>query len=232
MCRRMPLLCMIGIVVGAVAVIHHLRADRARESMQAATVEPTSTQRDAATTLREMTHAPTPEKSWVIDGDQIDAETHLIVGHTRKPAVNESEALRDARRDVENRVLTAVNGAMHPNRVDLAMLRDRVVHDVSTGRFEIDRVAEKFNRPYGQVWTEAVLVDISPDKLNPALDQYRHDLQQNRNRVRGHWVGFAAIIVLALFGYTLSNAITRGYFTGRLRLMALLVVVLGAAALI
>jgi hypothetical protein len=226
---------MIGIVVLAVVVIHHLRTGNSRRIARVASIDnidPIPKTHDAAITLREMTHAPTPEKSWVTEGDQSDGDMKLIVGHTPKPAVTEAEALREARKDVENRVAATVSDALRPDSFDSHVLRVRIAADVAAGRFEVDRYAEKFDRPYGQLWTEAVLVDLSPDKLNPAIAQYRQDLQLNRNRVRGHWVGLAAITLLVLFGYTLSNAITRGYFTGRLRLMALLVVVLGAAALI
>ena len=237
MCRRMPLFCLIGLVVAGVIIIHHVRAHHVMSIVRVDRIadirdDVRGSTPDAAATLREMTHAPTPEKSWVTAGDQSDFETRLIVGHTRKPAVSEQEALREARKDVENRVAAAVYDAVRPNRFDSHVLRVRVASDVAAGRFEVDRVAAKFDRPYGQVWTEAVLVDLSPDKLNPAVAQYRRDLQQNRNQVRGHWVGLAAITVMVLFGYTLSNAITRGYFTGRLRMMSLLIVVLGAAALI
>lgn len=235
MCRRMPMLCMMGLVIGGVVIIHHVRAGNSRRIPRVArfeNIEPIPSTHDAAVTLREMTHAPTPEKSWVTGGDQSDFDTRLIVGHTRKPAVNEAEALREARKDVENRVAATIGEALRPDSFDSHVLRVRIAADVAAGRFEVDRFAEKFDRPYGQVWTEAVLVDLSPDKLNPALDRYRQDLQHNRNQVRSHWVGLAAITLLVLFGYTLSNAITRGYFTGRLRMMALLVVALGAVALI
>ena len=230
MCRRMPMLWMIGLIVVGVILIH--RARRARSIERVVHTEQIHEGLDTAATLRGMTHSPTPEKSWVTEGDQSDATTRLIVGRTHKPAVNEKEALHDARRDVQSRVLSAFDDAIHPSHLDSNALRDRVAADVSTGRFEIDRVAEKFDRPYGQVWTESVLVDLSPDKLNPVVTEYRRELQQNRDHVRSHWIGLGAITVLVLFGYTLSNAITRGYFTGRLRIMALLVVALGAAALI
>lgn len=231
MCRRMPLLLMMGLVVMGVMMIHHIR--RSRPVVTASRIEDVDPGPDAAATLREMTHAATPEKSWVREGgDQSDADAKLIVGRTRKPAVNEKEALHEARQDVEGRVLAAVDDAIHPSPLDEKVLRRRVASDVAAGRFEIDRVGETFERPYGQVWTETVLVDLSPNKLNPIIAEYRHELQNNRNRVRAHWVGLVAITVMVLFGYTLSDAITRGYFTGRLRMMALLIVALGAAALI
>jgi hypothetical protein len=168
----------------------------------------------------------------VSEGDQSTRDTRFIVGRTRKPAVTEIEAMQEARLDTIVRVVDAIENVMKPNRSDEKVLVDRVTADVLAGRFELDRVAEKFERPYGNVWTEAVLIDLSPDKMKPAVADYRHQLTMSRNNVRTHWVGLGAIAVLALFGYTLSNAITRGYFTGRLRVMAVLVVALGAAALI
>jgi len=132
MCRRMPLLLMMGLLVAAVVIVHHLRQHRTQ--LTARVVE-ASDRPDAAIALRTLTHSPTPEKSWVTEGDQSNAETRLLVGRTRKPGVTEDEALRDARHDVESRVRAVVADAMHPSRLDAEYHAQRIPKDVSGGRF-------------------------------------------------------------------------------------------------
>src|SRR5665213_446034 len=124
MCRRMPLLLMIGLVVAGGMMIHYIR--RSRSVVSVTRIADFNAGPDAAATLRAMTHAPTPEKSWVTGGDQSDFDTRLIVGRTRKPAVSEQEALHEARQDAGSRVLAAVDDAIHPSRLDASVLRDRV----------------------------------------------------------------------------------------------------------
>jgi len=226
MCRRIPCLLIAAIVVAVVVTLHHARQAR---TMRAAVVD---MQRDPAVALRQMSHASTPDKQWITDGDQSDFGTRLIVGHSRKPATSEQEALRDARGDVEPRVLAIVDDQIGARREDRGFLAERVASDVRAGRFEVDRIAEKFDRPYGRVWTESVLVDLSSDKLQPVIAGYQQELRSHRNKVDARWAGFAALATLILCGYGLSNMLTRGYFTGRLRIMTLVVLVLGAVALI
>jgi hypothetical protein len=226
MCRRMPFLCVLAVVVAAVVFIHHAR------QLKIDGVAATPLERDPAIALREMSHASTPDKRWLTDDDQADGDTRLIVGHSRKPATSEQEALRDARRDVQSHVHEIVNDEIGSARLNHAYLAARVSTDVMTGRFEVDRIAEKFDRPYGRVWTESVLVDFSPEKLQPALAGYQQEYQSHQKAIHARWVGFAALSILVLFGYGLSNMLTRGYFTGWLRIMTLVVLVLGAFALI
>jgi hypothetical protein len=226
MCRRIPCLLIVAIVVAVVVTLHH-----ARQSHTTRTVA-VDMQRDPAVALRQMTHTSAPDKQWITAGDQSDFHTRLLVGRSRKPATSEQEALRDARRDVESRVLAVVDNQIVARREDRGFLAERVASDVFAGRFEVDRIAEKFNRPYGRVWTESVLVDLSPGKLQPAIAGYQQEIRSHRNKVHARWAGFAALAALIMLGYGLSNMLTRGYFTGRLRIMTLVVLVLGAFALI
>ena len=115
---------------------------------------------------------------------------------------------------------------LRASQLDREWIEDRVILDVHDGRLEADRFTEEFNRPYGQVWTESVLLDVSPDSLDSFVTaDYRAELsRQHASRPAGILPPGRSSILLTGLLYILLNIATKGYFTLRLRLAAAAIV--------
>jgi len=81
-----------------------------------------------------------------------------------------------------------------------------------------DRFAQKLKRPYGDIWTEHILIDASPKKLQimaSRINKIPHAQQLNRLSKIGSIIG---LIVLILVVYLFLNMATKGYYTWSLRI--------------
>ena len=190
---------------------------------------------DIAVQLRALTGTTRPSKMWADDFATF-VTSHpgqWVVGHCGEPCLSESEAGQQARTDAVKYVWPLIAGRMQRSSVDAEWLRGRVTADVVAGRLDADSLAEEFHRPYGTVWTESVLLNISADRLDALVNSYQID----GGKWRSHQIGkLPKAVVAGLVGvwltYLFLNVVTKGYFTIRLRLAAALATVLGVAMLI
>lgn len=225
MCRIGTILLVVALIIAAAHVRHRLMLHRAIPAP--VVVEDDSP--DVAAVLRTLSGHETvaDEKSWAVRFAQfINAHpgTQWVVGRSRTPCLSEAEASEAARQDGAAKVYPFLLQNIGTRRVDAGWLRERLMQDVRAGRLDADRFAESFNRPYGQVWTESVLLDVSPARLDPLLARYRDELNVRHIQFRRHLAAAAVISIGTALAYLLLNSITKGYFTMRLRLAAMLIV--------
>jgi hypothetical protein len=189
---------------------------------------------DAAVGLREISAATQPSKLWAVDFASY-ASTHpgrWVVGHCAEPCLSEAEAGKEARADAAKVVWPMVAGPLGLTPGEASWLRERVVADVVAGRFDADTLAERFERPYGTVWTDSVLMDVSAGRVDAVVNSYRDELSDWRNRQAIARRGVALGMVGAWLAYLFLNAVTKGYFTTRLRLAAGVLTAVGVALLV
>ena len=84
-----------------------------------------------------------------------------------------------------------------------------------------DRFVQRFKRPYGEVWSEAVLLDVSPQYLAGTARRYDQIVAIHAARTRTTIGSLLAVLVAILATYFVVNSMTRSYFSGRLRAMAI-----------
>ena len=180
--------------------------------------------RDVAAVLRSLGPDAAPaDKPWARQFAQFVNEhpgRQWVVGRCAQPCLSEVEAAQQARGDAAARVFPLLLRQTAIGRLDSAWLRDRAQRDITEGQLEVDRCAESFTRPYGQVWAESVLLDVSPDRLDELVGQYTPELHARHARVARGIFAAALLSGLTWLAYLLLNFITKGYFTGRLRLAA------------
>jgi len=177
---------------------------------------------DAAAALRSLSGAARPTKPWIADfaGFSASHPGRWIVGRCARPCLSQAEAEESARSDAARAVYAIVANRLGPRHGDEQWLARRVLADVRAGELASDDLAERFDRPYGTVWTETVLLDASPAKLDTLVDRYRGELGARRVWMTAVQFGAAALTLSVWIAYLLLNMITRGYFTLRLRLLA------------
>ncbi len=97
-----------------------------------------------------------------------------------------------------------------------------------------DRFVQRFKRPYGDVWSEAILLDITPQYLAGLEQRQNRVVAIRQTRVQTTVASLLIVLVSILAAYLFVNTVTRSYFTGRLRTAAILgaMLALSAAAVI
>jgi hypothetical protein len=162
-----------------------------------------------------------------------------IIGRSNRPGISAVQARRDAEADASQQLedyLRSQLQATHRTGVTDWRRIEQAAAVARGGSLPIaDRFDQRIHRPYGDIWSEAVLLDVRPSLVTKALGDYQAVAGQHRDRVH-RTVGSVAIVLLTiLLAYLLLNTITLRYFTGRLRLAAifcsLVVLVVAAAAI-
>jgi hypothetical protein len=185
---------------------------------------------DAASVFRSLEEgnsgAARPGKPWLDNfaGFVADHPGSWVVGRSHDPCLSEAEAAQAARADATAEFFSLISSRLH-NSLNENALRRRLEADIAAGKLQADQLVERFDRPYGAVWAESVLLDASPKRLEPLIAGYERTFRDQQRRLhiwRAAAVGSAAVAwVLYLF----LNSATRGYFTIRLRIAAALVTV-------
>jgi hypothetical protein len=102
------------------------------------------------------------------------------------------------------------------------MLRQRIADELTARQTFTDQFTQRFDRPYGTVWREALLMEVNPS----LIDSITHTIntqQVNQNRhQRTTWFSLIALAGLIFGTYLFLNAATRGYYAWSLRLVLLL----------
>lgn len=149
-----------------------------------------------------------------------------IVGRST-PCLTEAEAAASAHDDAARKIVPRVLRQVAHSDRDVRWLSELVSQDVRTGRLDADRLASRFGRPYGEIWAESILLDVSPQKLQPKVRQYQvhlneYEIQSKAQQLRfQRRLGLAGIVIfISCLLYVLLNAVTKGYFTFRLRVAA------------
>jgi hypothetical protein len=159
-----------------------------------------------------------------------------VVGRTGRPWGAQAEASADALASAADALAPLVRGRLKQSRrkaaPDDARLRQMILKELQTQSLVTDRFSQRFARPYGDVWGEAVLVDPAPDKLKSIAEAVSRESQgREAQRKRVFAAGGGLVALLAVL-YLCLNAFTKGYFTWRLRAVTVVLAVVGILVLV
>jgi hypothetical protein len=226
--RRTAYILLLTLISAAVVIAINHKRHRSSQPAQLISATADDSPTDVAATLRMLSDSQVNDESkgWSTRfADFVNAHPgrQWIVGSCDRPCLSESEAAASARADAARKLYPVIARRLAARASDAPLLRQLIWTDVQNNKLESDRFAEQFTRPYGKVWTESVLLDVSPDRIQPLADHYRNhlDAEHLQARRRAGLGGFAIAATAAL--YLLLNSLTRGYFTFRLRLTAMLI---------
>jgi hypothetical protein len=162
--------------------------------------------------------ARTPGR-WIVSRSDLDS-----------PATTPGEAAEQARVSAAEQVAPLVSGRL-PHRYDRGDVRRVVEQRLRGDRMVYDRFAQAYERGYGTLYREAVLVDASDARLEEMARDVRHAMDAEHHARVGGLAGAGAVLLVVYALYRLANAFTRGYFTWSLRTAAA-VVAAGAVTMI
>ncbi|TWU34578.1 hypothetical protein Q31b_55330 [Novipirellula aureliae] len=154
------------------------------------------------------------EKPWVTRFDEIVSKVPyraFVVGYSSELASSEVQARQSALENVRAQVdVENWNGA----RVKI------------TDEHVVDRFAQRLSRPYGDVWREAVLVDLSGPGMQWTAATAVADAG-GRTTMKRLTVLFALLLVLATIVVCfLANVLTQGYYRKPIRQGTVVVIAL------
>jgi hypothetical protein len=149
-----------------------------------------------------------PTKPWLTDLAAYQAQTggRWIVGHSPRPCLTEAEAIVAARADAAEPIV-ALADSYSP------WIRGCLAADVRAGQFQLDCQTERFDRPYGTVWTASVLMDVCEPVLAGNIRLYQWDVYERESRIWLARAGAAAAFAAGWLFFVVFNTLTKGYFT-------------------
>jgi hypothetical protein len=215
------------LVIGAAAMLRRFRPVLDDAPARAAAV-PASDERDAAAVFRSLQPGTAAQsgKPWFDDFGSFVADHpgSWVVGRSHQACLSEAEASAAARADAAGAVLAVAAARLHESP-DENWLRRQLSADIARGTLQADALVEHFDRPYGTIWAESVLLDASPARLTPLLEGYVRVWRDQHRKVFVLRAAAAGLAAAAWLMYLFLNAVTRGYFSTRLRLGAAAVTV-------
>ncbi|HTL29539.1 MAG TPA: hypothetical protein VL282_09960 [Tepidisphaeraceae bacterium] len=174
------------------------------------------------------------EKPWAADSAAFMNSTRdaVLVGRSTSPCTSMSEAEASAYRAVTSSLLPLVRQQIIQQYAGKQFISDKDLADVidshvRAGRLTRDRFVQRFSRPYGDVWYQAVLVDISDARIQPIVHSAVQFTERRIQRIVGLIAAYLLLLVLVAGVYALLNWLTKGYFVWRLRFVAMTVIVMG-----
>lgn len=142
------------------------------------------------------------------------------IGRSRGPCLSAGEAEAQAIDDAARQLGEATADVRAPTD---AALGDRVRAMLVAGGFVRDRSLTVTHRPYGDIWSGMVLVDVPPARVAAERARWADEAHRARLHRMKQASMSAGVILLA---YAAANAMTKGYFRGRLRVLAVLALAL------
>jgi hypothetical protein len=184
---------------------------------------PNPTAPDVGAAMRQITGAsPQSVKPWVLD-EHVFRAAHggtWIVGRSERPAVSDSEAINLAHDDAARQLYPIIHSRVNAWPGERRWLEAQIEVEARSGRIDSDVCLERFDRPYGAIYCGSVLVDTSASALQAVVRDIRSGLSA-RHRRAGLRMALAGIVLIVTWVfYGVSNSMTRGYLTTRLRLIA------------
>ena len=147
------------------------------------------------------------EKPWVEGYDRFIARyptRNFVVGYSTTLQSSESEAMTAALNDAASQAAISLNGNSYA-------IIDR--------RHVVDRFAQRLSRSYGEVWREAVLVEIPDQQSVAAAEATVAEAFQRSAMIHvSKQVGIAVLVITTIFLCLLLNWVTKGYYRSQVLL--------------
>lgn len=155
----------------------------------------------------------------------------LIIARSSGTCTSESEANQQSLDDARSRLTEALGRQAGMSFADLGRPPISTT-DVLNGGFIVDRFVQSFDTSTGKVWRQAMLIDVSGQKLWQLANVKVHQTRE----VRMTWARMAlsSVGVLLLIGviYFFLNMATRGYYEWSLRIAGVVLAIVAIVSIL
>jgi hypothetical protein len=176
-------------------------------------------------------------KPWLDDpAAYINAKpgTITIIGQSQAVCVSQPEALDRACLDAARQIFDYVRPRLSRRltRTDVHRLIETIRVELVHGKYITDRHAQRHTKSYGELWSQAVLIQLGKRELDAITARCAHIMRQQEQSLFGAAASLVVLGVVIFLLYVALNWLTKGYARGRLRAAAALFMLGGAGIVI
>jgi hypothetical protein len=149
-------------------------------------------------------------------------------------AAGRQEVRNEAIRRAAQHVAAFLNSRMAVRGPAATAIPETVEAELRRGTLIRDEFLQRFERPYGTVYRQALLVDVSDDQLNmltsraiSGASRRAQQMAQDQMHVRRSIASAVGLALLILVVYLFLNAATKGYYLWSLRIAGSVLLVAG-----
>jgi len=162
------------------------------------------------------------EKPWVEDFSgftNTKSSNRFIITRSMDSCVTEAEANRQAVENACKHITTMLAEASRRfSKMPISYTHPVNSADIFEGDFVIDRFVQGFEGTAGRIWRQALLIDVSPEKLTRLARRKAAMIRATKKTWARLSVSVVGLIVLITVVYAFLNVATKGYYVWSLRI--------------
>jgi hypothetical protein len=157
--------------------------------------------------------------------------SRFIIAKSTESCMTEAEANHQAVQNACSQVADMIGQSpLRRSGVPVSFARPMNSADILEGGFILDRFVQSFNGTAGKIWRQALLVDVSTEKLKNLAQRKAIIARARKTCFARMFFSIVGLIVLITVVYAFLNAATKGYYVWSLRVagvvFALVVIIL------
>jgi hypothetical protein len=174
------------------------------------------------------------DKPWVEDFSgflNTRPKSRFVIAKSTESCMTEAEANHQAVQNACTQVANMIGQTLpRLSGVPVSFAKPVGSTDILEGNFVLDRFVQSLDGSAGKIWRQALLVDVSAEKLKNLARQKAIIAQARKTGFARMFFSIVGLIVLITVVYAFLNAATKGYYAWSLRIagiiFALVVIIL------
>ena len=184
-----------------------------RQFMQSGTIQASISNQNRST-LISVNYVNQP---WVDDFSSFinsQPDKNYIVAKSNETSLSPEEADRQAMQNAINETGAKLLSYLNPNRLESK--------DIIASGIIVDKFAQSFEGSSGKIWREAILLDLSPVKLQRLANMLSNAGREWTMNWAKTILSVLGLFVLITIVYAFLNAATRGYYSLTLKIVGVI----------
>jgi hypothetical protein len=162
------------------------------------------------------------EKPWVEDFSSFSntkSNGRFIIARSADSCMTEAEANRQAVENACKHITTMLDKASRQlSKIPISYTHPVNSADIFDGDFVLDRFVQGFEGTAGRIWRQALLVDVSTEKLTKLAHRKAAMIRATKKTWARMSFSIFGLIILITVVYAFLNAATKGYYVWSLRI--------------
>jgi hypothetical protein len=157
------------------------------------------------------------EKPWVENFSSfINSQTnkYYIIAKSNETSLSPEQADRQAMQNALEQVVPRLLSYVNPNRLGYK--------DLLESGIVVDKFVQSFDGSAGKFWRQAILLDVSYEKLTQLANRISNTGREKSKSLIGTILSIAGLFVLITIVYAFLNAATRGYYSLTLKIFGII----------
>jgi hypothetical protein len=155
----------------------------------------------------------------------------FIIARSSESCMTEAEANNQAVQTARAQISDMLGqNSQRKSGIPVSFARPINANDILEGGFILDRFVQSFEGTAGKIWRQALLLDLSPEKIKKLAQRKALIAQARKTNFARMFFSIFGLIVLITVVYAFLNAATKGYYVWSLRIagivFALVVIIL------